>query len=210
MYLSRISRLAPLALAAALCANAAVVFAPLQSASDVCYGGGFVCLSGATLTPGPPTVIQVGADQTSTAPIDISGFFSIGGSPPSPLPPTTGGHGVTIYNRPSLGSTGTFEIEITALDLVGPAVRIRESPTRQSFGQTQVTDLGAGDFRIDSFFDIFTELSLDNGQNWLPSDNQSTGDHFQSSTFIPEVPEPSSLLLLSGAGLALLARRRRR
>ena len=60
------------------------------------------------------------------------------------------------------------------LDLtLGGGTLIRESPTRQSLGQTQITDLGGGQFRIDSFFDVFTELSVDGGQTWLPSTDAS-------------------------------------
>ena len=40
---------------------------------------------------------------------------------------------------------------------------VRESPTLASLGQTTITDIGGGSFKIDSFFDIFTKLSLDNG-----------------------------------------------
>ena len=66
--------------------------------------------------------------------------------------------------------TGTFQTEMLALNLVGGGgIMIRESPTLQSQGQTTITSIGAGQFRIDSFFDIFTELSIDGGQTWIPS-----------------------------------------
>lgn len=212
MIYSRLCLLATLLAFSALHALAAAVIVPLTSAVDICYGGGFFCLSGATLTPGTPTITQGDGsgvpvtDQTSTSPISLSGFSTTIGAVSG-----GGGHGVTIFNRTSLGSTGTFNLEINFLDLTGQGFRIRESPTRQSLGQTQVTDIGNGDFRIDSFFDIFTELSVDGGESWIPDNNSSTGAHFQSATFVESVvPEPSSFLLLSGACLTLLARRRRR
>lgn len=59
-----------------------------------------------------------------------------------------------------------------ALNLTGgglsPGVILRESPTLQSAGQTTSKPV-AGGFQID----IFTELSLDGGQTWMPGDRPS-------------------------------------
>src|SRR5687768_16531497 len=49
-------------------------------------------------------------------------------------------------------------------------LRIRESPTRQSLGRTSIRSLPGGTYRIDSFFDVFVELSIDDGQTWRPGD----------------------------------------
>src|SRR5262249_29938883 len=46
-------------------------------------------------------------------------------------------------------------------------------PTLQSTGQTKITSLGGGGFRIDSFFDVFTETSTDGGASWSPSSGSS-------------------------------------
>ncbi|HLG15598.1 MAG TPA: HYR domain-containing protein [Blastocatellia bacterium] len=77
----------------------------------------------------------------------------------------------TTFNNQS-GGTRTFDTEMLQLDISGgnlPAgVMIRESPTMMSTGQTKITDASGGGFRIDSFFDIFVELSVDGGQNWIP------------------------------------------
>lgn len=72
-----------------------------------------------------------------------------------------------------------------------PNVLIRESPTLASTGQTTYTPLGNGVYRIDSFFDVFTELSLDGGQSWTPGSPL----HLEGG-----VPEPSTLILV-GLGL---------
>ena len=45
---------------------------------------------------------------------------------------------------------------------------IRESPSKASLGRTSVRTT-PNDYRISSFFDIFTEVSLDGGQTWSPS-----------------------------------------
>jgi len=72
------------------------------------------------------------------------------------------------------GSTRYFDTEMLSLLLTGgslPAgIMLRESPTRASTGRTSVTgNPMSGPFFIDSFFDVFTELSVDGGQTWLPA-----------------------------------------
>jgi len=96
---------------------------------------------------------------------------------------TDGGGNWTHYNLP-LCPSGVhilppvlapldlhFATEMLQLNLSGggmPAM-IRESPTLASMGGTNQRDLGGGIYRIDSFFDVFTELSLDGGQSWYPA-----------------------------------------
>lgn len=101
--------------------------------------------------------------------------------------------------------TGTFDTEMLALNLsgvtpLGPFM-IRESPTRASTGRTTISNIGGGLYQIDSFFDIFTELSLDGGQTWGPDVN--------GPMRVTLVPEPGAIACTALAGLALLARRRR-
>ena len=45
---------------------------------------------------------------------------------------------------------------------------VRESPSLASLGRTSVRTDSTG-YQISSFFDIFTEVSLDGGQTWSPS-----------------------------------------
>ena len=85
-------------------------------------------------------------------------------------------------------TTGTFQTEMLQLDLSGAGIMVRESPTLASLGQTTISDIGGGVFKIDSFFDVFSELSLDFGSTWF----QSTGSHR-----VELVPEPASLALLA-------------
>ena len=74
-------------------------------------------------------------------------------------------------------TTGDFQTEIVSMNLtgdlpgVGPFI-IRESPLQSSMGVHVVTQLNDGGlYHIDSFFDVFTELSVDGGQSWIPADN---------------------------------------
>jgi hypothetical protein len=94
-----------------------------------------------------------------------------------------------------------FPGELLGMDLAsppgGPSILMRESPTLQSLGQTKLTTVG-GDTHVDSFFDVFVELSLDNGETWLPA---------TPSIPLATVPEPASAALLILGALLLSGRR---
>ena len=108
------------------------------------------------------------------------------------------------------GGGGTYDTEMLSLNLTGQyqssgglaPLMIRESPTLASVGQHMVTPVGDGTFIISSFFDVFTELSLDGGNTFFPA----------SSSFrlnIESVPEPTTLLLacVGVTGVVLFRRR---
>jgi hypothetical protein len=84
--------------------------------------------------------------------------------------------GVQITGR--LGDDGTtvyYDTEMTQLSVAGGGlplnVQIRESPTKASLGRTTsiAVSVGPAGYQLDSFFDIFTEVSTDSGMSWLPS-----------------------------------------
>jgi hypothetical protein len=71
------------------------------------------------------------------------------------------------------GSVRTFDTELVAFELGGsatPAAMVRESPARASSGRTTITTLAGGQFRIESYYDVWLEISLDGGKTWHPAD----------------------------------------
>lgn len=70
------------------------------------------------------------------------------------------------------GDTRFFDIETLSMNLAVPRTPygIRESPTLRSTGRLSVRQLPTGGFMMDSFFDVFTEISLDGGTSWVPGD----------------------------------------
>jgi hypothetical protein len=63
-------------------------------------------------------------------------------------------------------------------------------------GKTSVTDIGGGMYHIDSFFDVFTELSLDGGASWIPSNMGSDGQSHPTRVYLGGIPEPASIALV--------------
>jgi hypothetical protein len=91
-----------------------------------------------------------------------------------------------------------FDMEMLTFDISGvyngvSPFLIRESPTLASTGRTTIETLPSGQYRIDSFFDVFTEMSVNSGATWFPM-----------------VPEPSALMLSVLATFGLGAYQRRR
>jgi hypothetical protein len=73
----------------------------------------------------------------------------------------------TVARGKGGATTGSWDTEILSMDLSGDVggiqIEIRESPSLPSPGETRVADLGDGTFQVDSFFDVFTELSIEGG-----------------------------------------------
>jgi PKD repeat protein len=100
------------------------------------------------------------------------------------------------------GVTRYFDTEMLALDIVGgglPAgVMIRESPTRSSLGRTSIRSLVTMEYRIDSFFDVFTELSTDGGLTWSPTTSGPATLVLRAAVIPPlTITCPSDLWLLA-------------
>ncbi len=89
---------------------------------------------------------------------------------PASAPATVTTH---IASTMDVGGTRFFDTEMLSLDLAGgtlpPGVMVRESPTKASTGRTTMRNPAPGDYRIGSFFDIFTEITVDGGMTWHPA-----------------------------------------
>jgi hypothetical protein len=107
--------------------------------------------------------------------------------------------------NPDGSSVRYFDTEITKLadianSLAPVAVKdptghvlcyLRESPTRQSLGRTSIrVSAGAGivpgGYHVGSFFDVFTEVSLD-GNTWLQSDTLPPGMSVRDCSQVPNL-----------------------
>jgi hypothetical protein len=144
---------------------------------------------------GPNEIENFNSQMSELVSIDGLFFFPASGNGPAQT---------ETFNK--IGNvTGTFSTEMLALNLNGNGpfgpFMIRESPTKTSPGQTTITDLGGGQFGIDSFFDVFTELSLDGGQTWIPSETSTRFD--LQGQGVPETGGTFVLLLISASVLGL-------
>jgi hypothetical protein len=112
---------------------------------------------------------------------------------------------ISLTHTGQSGPNRFFNTEMLSLQLVSQSdpIRIRMMNSPQPSGSTIITDVGGGNFRIDSFFDVFVELSIDGGQSWVPSVDPL---HANGS------PEPAGIVALS-TGLLIIGygriRRRR-
>lgn len=72
------------------------------------------------------------------------------------------------------GAVRTFHTELVTFELGGSATpagaMVRESPTLASAGRTTITGLSGGQYRIESTYDVWLEISLDGGATWNPAD----------------------------------------
>ena len=144
---------------------------------------------GATRLP-----VNGGVDEVEMFSSSLTGLASINGGPAQPIAGTGPEEWLTQGHGPAGSQTGTFQTEMLSLDLtVGGGLMIRESPTLPSLGQTSIAPIGGGMFHVNSFFDVFTELSLDGGATWMPSNG---------SSHVNLVPEPSSVVLFGLGALA--------
>jgi hypothetical protein len=79
---------------------------------------------------------------------------------------------ITLAQR--RGTTRSLDTEMVTLDLRGAGmpenVMVRESPTLGSLGRATITSLPRGLYRVESFYDVWLEISLDAGRSWHPAE----------------------------------------
>lgn len=134
---------------------------------------------------------------SSTGFFDVFTEIRVDGGPFVPL----SGKGTLVHRDSGLPY---LEAEILSMSvsssLGSPSLLMRESPTRPSLGQTKLTIAGR-ETRVDSFFDVFFDLSLDGGATWLS---------LTESVPLGTVPEPATgtLLAMSVIAATTIARRK--
>jgi len=134
-------------------------------------------LSSGVLDPISPTTLPGGTYELDSF-FDVFVELSIEGGPVG-MARLSGpvGFEIVVPDEP-FGEAGTFDTEIVSMSLRGSAggpfgqmpVEIRENPELPSPGRTTITRLDDGQWQVDSFFDVFTELSIDGGQTWVPAE----------------------------------------
>jgi hypothetical protein len=162
-----------------------------------------VTLSGFTQSFPPP---PPGGSGTCSFGLTMTGWFSADGGASFQSFSAPGLSTFQISSGIDSGNTRNFSTEMTQLDVSGGSlpggVLVRESPTFTSTGETSITDIGDGTYGIDSFFDVWPDLSIDGGMTWIPSAGPAA--------HMGLIPEPSSLALLGlGASMVLAFKARR-
>lgn len=103
--------------------------------------------------------------------------------------------GVMEYSNELLNLA--FQGDLAGMDFI---LREDQDANMKSLGRTSIEDIGGGRFRIESFFDVFMELSLDQGLTWndciVPAGQAACGR-------VALIAEPGTLAL-TAAVLALL------
>jgi hypothetical protein len=142
-------------------------------------------------SPGPN-----GPNEIATFDSTLAGTALVGGT----LVPYTLTGPVSVTTFGNFGMvTGAFDELMTSMDLTGTVaghsveIMLDPNPNNPSTGSTTVTAIGGGLYDIHSFFDVFTELSIDHGA-FAPA----SGSVLMS---LQSIPEPSTWIMLLTAGL---------
>ncbi len=147
-------------------------------------------LSNMSFEPSPDSPRVPAPPAGMTAQCQTSGFFHCsvtsptGGAGSQVLPATM----TLLFTGASSGTERFFDTEMLALNIQSSAFRIRESPSKPSTGLTRISDAPGGGFMVDSFFDIFTELSVDGGQSWTPSSGPPAHGNLEPQAVAVELP----------------------
>ena len=136
---------------------------------DALYANGIIITNAShdrftqTQPPPPP-----GGNQTESFGSQVSGLVSMNGGASFTPFSAPANVSVQVNSRSDLdtGNTRFFDTEMLSLDLSGGTqpggIMVRESPSKASLDRTSVR-IDGSNYQISSFFDIFTEVSLDGG-----------------------------------------------
>lgn len=138
-----------------------------------------------------------GSNEMETFDSSLFGMVSVDGSPDIAFE-LNGPVTVTDFGKAGK-VTGTFNTQMDSMDMTGTvdghSVVIMLDPARPTTGQTTITQVSPSLYHINSFFDVFTELSIDHGA-FFP---QIGGPSVVTLTCTPE-PRSVGLLALGLLG----------
>lgn len=155
-----------------------------------------------------------GGNELTVSNVDLTAnlYQNVGGMAGMFISPIilTGQVDITYFSKPSLLGTGDFSTQLTSLDLSGSFTGLTGhhtldailNPSQMSTGETSIEQISSGPdvFQISSFFDVFTELSIDGGP-FVPGPERVAT--------LEATPEPGYYFPI-GIGIAFAAVRRAR
>ncbi len=125
--------------------------------------------------PSSSSLPPLGSSSTQTLSLNFTKIsFSYDGGVTKTDYSATGEMQVHLSHVADVGGTRVFDTEMLMMNLSGgtlpPGVMVRESPSKASLGRTSLRSIPENSrFKISSFFDVFTEISLDGGATWSPA-----------------------------------------
>jgi len=184
----------------------------IPSTGAGCFPAAGVCVAPGTLTP--TAVVSSMFDpsgQDILTDVSYAGMLTTLSNAPIGPVSLSGTMEQLVLGRTTDTEIGTWVTDLTGLSLTGSvlghtlSLTLDPDPTHPSTGQTSIDAVDDGHqrlFRIDSFFDVFVDLTLDT----TPPLHTSRGPIHTALA-----PEPGSLalLLLGVTGLGWIGRRRR-
>ena len=131
-----------------------------------CFATAGVCVSGGAFTLGLPVSSSfsgIGQDIISSITYAAT-LTNLSNVPIGPVQ-LSGTFEQQVLGRTFATETGSWATTIIALTLSGPVLghtlTLTQDPAQQSNGNTSIAPVGGGRFIVDSFFDVFFELTLD-------------------------------------------------
>lgn len=108
----------------------------------------------------------------------------------------------------SMALTGFHPVPLNGGGTINLGLQLLEGQPAVADGHVTVLKLGGGGFAVDSFFDVFVELSVDGGSSYHPSQEASQLRLLSQNHVVPE-PASSALFAVGLVAAACASRRRK-